>query len=202
MIVEPIREEDDIAAESQCHGLRRPREVSTESEGHPETPGKINRRHTLGSLPSCKTEERQSVRTSPVASSKDSMRIPCETVSSSSPCTPNANSCSQVLKSWTADSSQKDPPSPTLGHPSPFRLGGLFHRRGSLKSPEPLTIQLADGSPRGGNLAILGGYLFVQLEVIICSKSSKETWDSSQNRVDLLKHGVDDDKDLQHEPAR
>ncbi|XP_069616107.1 FH2 domain-containing protein 1-like [Ranitomeya imitator] len=151
MIVEPIREEDDIAAESQCHGLRRPREVSTESEGHPETPGKINRRHTLGSLPSCKTEERQSVRTSPVASSKDSMRIPCETVSSSSPCTPNANSCSQVLKSWTADSSQKDPPSPTLGHPSPFRLGGLFHRRGSLKSPEPLTIQLADGSPRGGS---------------------------------------------------
>ncbi|XP_077155109.1 uncharacterized protein LOC143817516 [Ranitomeya variabilis] len=153
MTVEPIREEDDIAAESQSHGLRRPREESTESEGHPETPGKINRRHTLGSLPSCKTEERQSVRTSPVASSKDSMIIPCETVSSSSPCTTNANSCSQVLKSWTADSSQKDPPSPTLGTPSPFRLGGLFHRRGSLKSPEPLTIQLADGSPRGGSEA-------------------------------------------------
>ncbi|XP_073418996.1 uncharacterized protein [Dendrobates tinctorius] len=152
--VEPIREEDDVAAESQSHGLRRPREDSTESEGHPETPGKMNRRHTLGSLPSCKTEEeRQSVRTSPVASTKDSMILPCEPVSSSSPCIPNANSRSQVLRSWTADGSQKDPPSPTLGTPSPFRLGGLFHRRGSLKSPEPLTIQLADGSPRGSSEA-------------------------------------------------
>ncbi|XP_073517292.1 FH2 domain-containing protein 1-like isoform X2 [Phyllobates terribilis] len=154
MTVEPIKEEDDIAAESQSHGLRRPREDSTESEGHQETPGKINRRHTLGCLPSSKTEEemRSALITSPVAS-KDSMILPCEPVSSSSPCTPNANSLSQVLRSWTSDSSQKDPPSPTLGTPSPFRLGGLFHRRGSLKSPEPLTIQLADGSPRGGSEA-------------------------------------------------
>ncbi|KAM4045658.1 uncharacterized protein ACNLHF_009527 [Anomaloglossus baeobatrachus] len=153
--VEPIREEDDLAAESQSHGLRRPRGDSTESECLQETPGKINRRHTVGCLPSYKTEGemRTVLATSPGASSKESLVLPCESVSSSSPCTPNVNSLNQVLRSWTADSSQKDPLSPTSGTPSPFRLGGLFHRRGSLKSPEPLTISLADGSPRGGSEA-------------------------------------------------
>ncbi|XP_075706012.1 FH2 domain-containing protein 1-like [Rhinoderma darwinii] len=149
--VEPIREEDDHIAESkQSQGLRRPREESTESEGQPDTPGKINRRHTLGCLPSYREEvEVQSILiNSPVGSSKDSLVLTCEPVSNSSPCTPNSNSISQVLKSWTADSSQKDPPSPTPGTPSPFRLGGLFHRRGNIKSPEPPIIQLLDGSPR------------------------------------------------------
>ncbi|XP_040282636.1 FH2 domain-containing protein 1-like isoform X2 [Bufo bufo] len=154
--VEPIREEDDHIAESrQGHGLRRQREDSTESEGTQETPGKMNRRHTLGCLPSYRAEEEvQSILiTSPVASSTDSLVLTCEPGSRSYPCSPNVNSISQVLKFSTPDSSQRDPPSPTSGTPSPFRLGGLFQRRGNLKSPEPLTIQLLDGSPRGGSEA-------------------------------------------------
>ncbi|XP_056408921.1 FH2 domain-containing protein 1-like [Hyla sarda] len=153
--VEPIREEDDHAAEGRMsHGLRRPREDSTESEGHQETPGKMNRRHTLGCLPSYQAgDEVQSiVLSSPVGSSKDSLGLTCEEPVSS-PRTPTANSVSQVLKSRTADGSQNDPLSPTSGTPSPFRLGGLFHRRGSLKSPEPPSVQLSEGSPRGGSEA-------------------------------------------------
>ncbi|KAM3932832.1 FH2 domain-containing protein 1-like [Leptodactylus fuscus] len=144
--VEPIREEEDHTAEGK-QGLRRPREDSTESEGPQETPGKMNRRHTLGCLPSYKAE----VLPSSPAASKESLVLACEPVSTSSPGSPKANSLNCDLKPWTADSSQ--PPSPTSGTPSPFRLGGIFHRRGSLKSPEPLTIQLADGSPRGASEA-------------------------------------------------
>ncbi|XP_069827975.1 FH2 domain-containing protein 1-like [Dendropsophus ebraccatus] len=152
--VEPIREEDDHLAESKLsHGLRRPREDSTESEGQQETPGKMNRRHTLGCLPSYQSGEaaQSIVVSSPIGSSKDSLGFTCELVST--PCTPTANSLSQGLKSWTADGSPRDPPSPISGTPSPFRLGGLFHRRGSLKSPEPPPIQVSDSSPRGGSEA-------------------------------------------------
>lgn len=152
--VEPIREEEDHLADSkQSHGLRRPREDSTESEGQQETPGKMNRRHTLGCLPPYRDEEPSILISTPIRSSKDSLDLPCEPISSSSPCTPNATPRSQALKSWTADSSQKDPPSPNPGTPSPFRLGGLFHKRGNLKSPEPAASQPADSSPRGGSEA-------------------------------------------------
>ncbi|XP_071989681.1 FH2 domain-containing protein 1-like isoform X2 [Engystomops pustulosus] len=133
--VEAIREEDDHSTEfKQSQGLRRPREDSTGCEGHQETPGKMNRRHTLGCLPSYRAEaEVQTILLSSPAASTETLLV-------TSPCTPK-------------DNSQRDPASPTSGTPSPFRLGGIFHRRGSLKSPEPLSIQHSDGSPRGGSEA-------------------------------------------------
>ncbi|XP_075054563.1 FH2 domain-containing protein 1-like [Mixophyes fleayi] len=148
---EPIREEDDPGSDSKpSQGLRRPREDSTGS-GHRDTPGKMNRRHTLACLPYKGEVTVQSILiTSPTGHFEEYTSQDVD--SCSSPCTPNTGSFSQVLKSWTTDNSQKDHSFPTSGSPNSYRLGGLFQRRGSLSSPEPLTIQV-EVSPRGGNEA-------------------------------------------------
>ncbi|XP_066444663.1 FH2 domain-containing protein 1-like isoform X2 [Eleutherodactylus coqui] len=154
LTVEPIREEDDYVTDSmQSHGLRRQRKASREGDRQQDAPNKMNRRHTFSCLTSHRedVDVQSSLTTAPVGSSKDPLPLTCEPVSSSTPCTPNACSRSRALRSRTVDTSQKDLSSLTSGTPSPFRLGGLFHRRGSFKSPEALTLQPADGSPRGGS---------------------------------------------------
>ncbi|XP_018428968.1 PREDICTED: FH2 domain-containing protein 1-like [Nanorana parkeri] len=153
---EPIREEESPTPERQNQGLRRPREDSTGSDGYQETPGKINRRHTLGCLPYRSEIDVHSVVGSPSEHSQESLPhgAESETLSVSTPSTPTTSiSFSQVLRSSTSDTPLQKDSSPTSGSPNSFRLGGLFQRRGSLKSLEPLTMQGADISPRGGSEA-------------------------------------------------
>ncbi|KAM5181978.1 FH2 domain-containing protein 1-like isoform 1-T2 [Mantella aurantiaca] len=151
---EPIREEESLAQEKPSQGLRRPREGSTGSDGNQETPGKMNRRHTLGSLPyRGEAGVRPKVAASPVGHSRQSLSSNAESdaLSVSTPSTPTAStSLGQVLKSLAADTSlQKDSSSPSDA-PNSFRLGGLLPRRGSLKSPD-LLLHGAEASPRGGS---------------------------------------------------
>nr|DBA32345.1 TPA: hypothetical protein GDO54_000145 [Pyxicephalus adspersus] len=142
-VSEPIREEEPPVQVKPSQGLRRPREESTGSDGLQGTPGKMNRRHTLACLPYRGGRCRESL----------TQGLESESQSVSTPSTPTASiSFSQVLKSWTTDS-QKDPSSSPSGSPTSFRLGGLFQRRGSLKSPEHLVMHGADTSPRGSNEA-------------------------------------------------
>ncbi|CAH2226242.1 Hypothetical predicted protein [Pelobates cultripes] len=149
---EPIMEEDDLLPDAKKpHGLRRPR--NSEGNGQ-DTPGKINRRHTLNCIP-----YRAEGFTQPV--STDSVTEKCMDVlpenevhlSKSSHCTPNHLPLNQTLKSCVLDASQKSPSSPTLDSPTSLRLGGLFQRRGSLRSPEPSMISAGEDSPRGGGEA-------------------------------------------------
>ncbi|XP_063806845.1 FH2 domain-containing protein 1-like [Pseudophryne corroboree] len=153
---EPIREEDDSVVDHQpSQGLRRPRADSTE-DGQQETPGKLNRRHTLACLPYKGAMAMQSVLlSSPAGYYKQHppQDVDSGPVSYPSPCTPKTDPLSRVLKPRTTDGSPKDPASPTSGSPNSFSLGGIFHRRGNLKSPEPPMTPLVDDSPRGGNEA-------------------------------------------------
>ncbi|XP_053312158.1 FH2 domain-containing protein 1-like [Spea bombifrons] len=152
---EPIMEEEDLPSDTKkTHGLRRPRKSSPEGDGELDTPGKINRRHTLTCLP---YREESFAQPAPMAASAEHIMTPkpqnaeSEVAPHSSPCTPNSSSFNRTVKVYAADASQRGPSSPTLESPTSFRLGGLFQRRGSLRSPEPPIISVVEDSPRGGS---------------------------------------------------
>ncbi|XP_073468803.1 FH2 domain-containing protein 1-like [Aquarana catesbeiana] len=156
-VSEPIGEEDSPVPEKPQQGLRRPREDSTGSDGQQDTPGKMNRRHTLACLPYRGELDMHSMFvTSPSGRSQEFSRYDAESdnLSVSTPSTPTTStSLSQILRSSNTDTPVRKDSSPTSGSPNSLRLGGLFQRRGSLKSSESLIMQGVDISPRGGNEA-------------------------------------------------
>ncbi|KAG8431065.1 hypothetical protein GDO86_019480 [Hymenochirus boettgeri] len=148
---ETIMEEEDLTdlpTPTIKQGLRRPRKISSEGDGQPETPGKMNRRHTLSSLPSKGKDGLQtSITASPDVHRTVSMTQGegSDVAQISTPHTPKINSVSDSTKT-----SQKGQ-SPASESPNSFRLGGLFQRKGSLRSPEPSHCSVGKESPKGSN---------------------------------------------------
>ncbi|KAM4797452.1 FH2 domain-containing protein 1-like [Rhinophrynus dorsalis] len=151
---EPITEEEDPTTEihqdaTQGQGLRRPRKGSSGLDGQQETPGKINRRHTLACLPPRGGDAAYSSFTTSGQCVDSALKeSDSEVTSVSTPHTPNSSSLSQALKS-----SQKEQSSPTSESLTSVHLGGLFQRRGSLRSPDPPASSIREDSPRGSSKA-------------------------------------------------
>lgn len=151
---EPIREEECPVPDKSNQGLRRQREDSTGSDGHQETPGKVNRRHTLSCLPYRSEVDLRSLGIRSPGRSPPEPLAESETLSVSTQSTPiSSTSVGHVLKSLTTDSPFQKGSSTPSGSPNSFRIGGLFQRRGSLRSPERLMLNEAEASPRGANEA-------------------------------------------------
>ncbi|KAM8976529.1 FH2 domain-containing protein 1-like [Pelodytes ibericus] len=145
---EPIMEEEDhhlLPVTKKLQGLRRPRDDCGGSDGQQDTPGKLNRRHTL----TCITYNAEGF-TQPVEQGIELVQSQLG-MAPDSPCTPTISS--QPLKSCVLDTS-----------PSSFRLGGLFQRRGSLKSPEPPMMFMGEDSPRGDSEASVLANFFRRFE--------------------------------------
>uniref|UniRef100_A0A1B8XUB0 FH2 domain-containing protein n=1 Tax=Xenopus tropicalis TaxID=8364 RepID=A0A1B8XUB0_XENTR len=137
---ETIAEEEAPSADTK-QGLRRLRDVGSGGDGGQETPGKVNRRHTLSSLPYRGGDGTPSgdPDTSPPDGASKVAPFP-------SPHTPKNNPLQNTPKS-----SQKDQSSPRSQSPNSLLRGGLFQKKGTPQSPEPHS--LGEDPQKGGGEA-------------------------------------------------
>ncbi|KAE8628377.1 hypothetical protein XENTR_v10007492 [Xenopus tropicalis] len=137
---ETIAEEEAPSADTK-QGLRRLRDVGSGGDGGQETPGKVNRRHTLSSIPYRGGDGTPSgdPDTSPPDGASKVAPFP-------SPHTPKNNPLQNTPKS-----SQKDQSSPRSQSPNSLLRGGLFQKKGTPQSPEPHS--LGEDPQKGGGEA-------------------------------------------------